>query len=144
MNLDPFDLLDAKREVGQGFGHLGRITEPDVRDVHPVADLQRIGRTPHMEAASADDRVTVERAEYKIAAGLPRALPIADQGAASVERQGLELGPRHPRSEMLETLEGRRIQRFGVAELPAAQSQPRCVGESGDAVHEQIVTRHGE
>jgi hypothetical protein len=89
--------------------------------VDPVADLQHARAAPVMEPGASRDAVVDDDGEVHVAAFLPLALPTRQHLAALLERLRLVRGPRHPRPQVLETLDDRLVLELRVGHAPAPQ-----------------------
>lgn len=101
-NLDPSYAGCVERRLGQSSHGLGRIASPQVVGVDPIADLDSAFAHSSMEARTADHETIAEDPDHAVASLLPVGPPLANEGNSLIQCCRLVLGPRHPRTQMIE------------------------------------------
>ncbi len=143
MDLDVGHSAQPETDRGEGSRRTGRETATYEGRVHPVADLEAVGRDPSHEARPAHDTSAPEHPIVVLAPLGPSPVPAFDQRLALVQAQRLARDPGHVWAQVLQALGYRHRQSGRVAAVVSPQREVfenDLLGRSsGRALHALIL-----
>ena len=125
VDLNSIDPVHTKSYARETPRQLGRVALATMVAVNPVADLQRAGTPPMMEATPANNDPMAEHPVDDVTTVVPLLFPRRDQLGAVVVAERFECNPGHPRAEVLDAGLDRCTQGGHVVATPSAQHEPR-------------------